>query len=127
MPEIRSFRDLNVYKLAVGEAKRVFALTQGFPKDERYSLTDQVRRSSRAVSAMVAEGRGRRRYATAFSNKINEALAECMEAQAWLDHALACNYIERANHRDCDAVWQSIGGMLNRMIDRAETFCRQGK
>ncbi len=89
MAMLASFRDLNVYKRAVAEAQRLFVLSKSFPKEERYALTDQVRRSSRAVSAMIAEAWGRRRYPADFANKIDEALGEASETQAWLDHALS--------------------------------------
>ena len=93
MAEIKSFRDLDVYRLAREQAKRIFVLSKIFPVEERFSLTDQIRRSSRAVNAMIAEAWARRRYQAAFINKINEALGEAMETQAWLDHALLCGYI----------------------------------
>lgn len=83
MAVIRSFRDLKVYQAARGEARRVFETTQAFPPEEKFSLTDQIRRSSRAVNAMIAEAWARRRYQAAFVNKINEALGEAMETQAW--------------------------------------------
>ena len=121
---IRSFRDLNVYKLALEQAKRIFVITKDFPKEETYSLTDQIRRSSRAVNAMVAESWARRKYQAAFINKINEALGEAMETQAWLDHARECGYINIELHRELDEVWQLIGAMLNRMIQRADDFCK---
>lgn len=124
MAEIRSFRDLDVYKLALIEARRVFVLTRRFPSEERYSLTDQIRRSSRAVNALLAESWARRRYVAAFTNKVNESLGEAMETQAWLDHALACDYISQELHRELDDAWQHVGAMLNRMIQRAEQFCK---
>src|SRR5438309_5513132 len=96
MPRIESFRDLDVYQLGLREAKRVFVITREFPKEERYSLTDQIRRSSRAVNALLAEAWARRRYMAAFVNKVNESLGEAMETQAWLDHALAWIYYESA-------------------------------
>jgi four helix bundle protein len=123
MALIQSFRDLEVYKLARGEAKRIYEVSLSFPKEERYSLTDQIRRASRAVSSMTAEAWGRRRYVAAFINKINEALAEAMETQAWLDHALDSCYIDTPLHQELDQHWQHIGAMLNRMIDRADSFC----
>jgi four helix bundle protein len=127
MAEIRSFRDLEVYRLALTEANRVFKVTRRFPAEEKYSLTDQIRRSSRAVNAMLAEGWARRRYIAAFTNKVNEALGEAMETQAWLDHALECDYITNELHRELDDAWQHIGAMLNRMIQRAEQFCKPPK
>ena len=88
MAMIKSFRDLGVYVLVRVQARKIFALSKTFPKEERYSLTDQIRRSSRAVNAMIAEAWARRMYPAAFINKINEAMGEAMETQAWLDHAL---------------------------------------
>jgi len=124
MPTIASFRDLDVYQLALREAKRVFQITKAFPREEKYSLTDQIRRSSRAVNAMLAEAWARRRYVAAFVNKVNESLGEAMETQAWLDHALACEYIDAKQHAELDKTWQRVGAMLNRMIQKADTFCR---
>ena len=120
----KSFRDLNVYKLAREQAKAVFELSKSFPKEERYSLTDQIRRSSRAVSAMIAEAWARRRYKAAFVNKIDEALGEATETQAWLDHALDADYLTQKQFTILDTRCQSIGAMLARMIDRADDFCK---
>ena len=124
MAVIRSFRDLDVYKLGLDEARKIFLLTKSFTVEERYSLSGQIRRSSRAVNAMVAEGWARRRYPVSFVSKINEALGEAMETQAWLDHALTCHYISDAQHRELDEGWQHIGAMLNRMIEKQSDFCR---
>src|SRR5215510_14640236 len=123
MAAIRSFRELDVYKLGMEEAKKIFVLTKSFSTEERYSLSDQIRRSSRAVNAMVSEGWARRQYPASFVNKINEALGEAMETQAWLDHALACKYINQSHHREFDDAWQHVGAMLNRMIETASDFC----
>ena len=79
MASIQSFRDLEVYQFARREAHRIFVLSRKFPREERYSLTDQIRRCSRAVCSMIAEAWGRRRYEAAFTNKLNEAVAEAME------------------------------------------------
>jgi four helix bundle protein len=124
MAIIRSFRDLDVYALGREQAKRIFVISKAFPKDEKFSLTDQIRRSSRAVNAMIAEAWARRRYQAAFINKIDEALGEAMETQAWLDHALDCGYLERNQYHTLDDSWQKVGAMLNRMIQRANDFCR---
>ncbi len=114
---------MEVYQFARVGAKDIFLLTKGFPPEERYSLTDQVRRSSRAVGAMIAEAWARRRYEAAFINKINEALGEAMETQSWLDHALDCGYVKREQHAEQDERWQRTGAMLMRMIEKAGTFC----
>ena len=124
MPRIESFRQLEVYQLGLREAKRVFLITKEFPKEEKYSLTDQIRRSSRAVNALLAEAWARRRYMAAFVNKVNESLGEAMETQAWLDHALARDYLDETRHAELDKAWQRVGAMLNRMIQKADTFCR---
>ena len=124
---IRGFRDLEVYKKARREAHRIFLLSRRFPAEERYSLTDQIRRSSRAVGRMIAEAWTRRRYEASFINKLNDALGEAMETQAWLDSSLDCAYISAAEHHEHDTAWQSIGGMLNKMIDRSEPFCAPRK
>ncbi len=87
MAEIKSFRDLNVYKKARAEARSIFVLTKSFPREERYSLSDQVLGSSRAANAMIAEAWAKRRYEAALVSKINDALGEAMETQTWLDHA----------------------------------------
>jgi four helix bundle protein len=123
MGAIRSFRDLDVYKLARRRAYLIFVLTKRFPAEERYSLTDQIRRSSRAVGSMIAEAWAKRRYEAAFISKLNDALGEAMETQAWLDSAVDSEYLTAQAHREHDGAWQSIGAKLARMIERAETFC----
>jgi four helix bundle protein len=124
MAIIKSFRDLEVYVMAREQAKKIFIVSKSFPKEERFSLTDQIRRSSRAVNAMIAEAWARRRYPAAFVNKIDEAMGEAMETQAWLDHAVDCEYLDRNQYRALDDMWQRVGAMLNRMIQRADDFCR---
>jgi four helix bundle protein len=124
MAIIKSFRDLEVYVIAREQAKKIFIVSKSFPKEERFSLTDQIRRSSRAVNAMIAEAWARRRYPAAFVNKIDEAMGEAMETQAWLDHAVDCEYLDRNQYRTLNDMWQRVGAMLNRMIQRANDFCR---
>jgi four helix bundle protein len=127
MPAIRSFRELNVYKLAGRESKLIFAMSKRFPREEMHSLTDQIRRSSRAVGALLAEAWARRRYPASFVNRFDDSLGEAMETQAWLDHAIASGYIERAEYKARDTAWQQVGAMLQRMIDRADDFCRSAR
>ena len=124
MAAAKSFRDLNVYRLAREAAGKIFHVSKAFPKEERFSLTDQIRRSSRAVNAMLAEAWARRRYKAAFINKIDEALGEAMETQAWLDHALDSGYLPKADFDALDASFRSVSAMLARMIDRAADFCK---
>jgi len=124
---IQSFRDLEVYKVAREQAKKIFIITKTFPKEERYSLTDQVRRSSRAVNAIIAESWARRKYVDAFVYKLFEAMGEGMETQSWLDHALDCEYLVHEQYQDLDRSLQHVGAMLNRMIERSDTFCKPRK
>ncbi|MBU1692757.1 MAG: four helix bundle protein [Verrucomicrobia bacterium] len=120
----RSFRDLKTYEKARAGAKEIYEVSKRFPPEERYSLTSQIRRSSRATTALLAEAWARRRYKAAFVNKIDEALGEAMETQAWLDHALDMNYITSEVHDRLDELWQEVGAMLMAMINRADDFCK---
>ena len=120
----RTFRDLKVYQLAEEAAQIIFRLSRQFQVEERYSLTDQVRRGSRAVKAMVAEAWGRRRYKAVFVNKLDEALGEATETQSWLDDARSSGYLSIEQFEALDSKYTSIGQMLSRMIDRADDFCK---
>ena len=120
----RGFRELRTYQLAREGARRVFALSKRFPQEERYSLTDQVRRSSRAVKAILAEAWARRRCKAAFVNKVDESLGETYETQSWLDDALDCEYIDAATHEELDALYREIAAKLSAMISRADDFCK---
>ena len=126
MAGAKSFRELKVYQASREAALRIFTVTKNFPREERYALIDQVRRSSRAVKAMIAEAWARRRYKAAFINKIDEALGEANETQSWLDDALDDEYMSQEDFAELDSRYQSIGGMLSRMIDRADDFCKHG-
>ena len=124
MAGAKSFRELKVYLAARDAAKRIFVVSEHFPREERYALTDQIRRSSRAVKAMLAEAWARRRYKAAFINKIDEALGEANETQSWLDDAFDSQYLSAVDFKELDRCYQAIGGMLSRMIDRADDFCK---
>jgi four helix bundle protein len=124
MEAAKSFRDLKVYQAAREAARHIFELSKSFPREETYSLTDQIRRSSRAVKAMIAEAWARRRYKAAFVNKIDEALGEAYETQSWLDDALDGAYLCKQDSDGLDQRYNAIGGMLSRMIDRADDFCK---
>jgi len=86
-------------------------------------MTDQIRRSSRAVKSMIAEAWGHRRYRAAFISKLTDAIGEATETQSWLDDALDCGYINSVQHQNFDAAWQSTGGMIANMIMKADDFC----
>jgi four helix bundle protein len=124
MAKIESFRELDVYQQAHKHARVLFKRSCQFPKEETYALTDQVRRSSRAVTALLGEAWARRRYKSAFINKVNRALGEAMETQVWLDHARSCGYLSQDEYERFNEAWDHIGAQLRRMIQRADGFCK---
>jgi four helix bundle protein len=124
MSAAKSFRDLKVYQLARTAAGEIFEATKSFPTEERYSLSDQIRRSSRATKAMISEAWARRRHKAVFINKIDEALGEASETQSWLDDALDCGYLDPGQFEKMESDWRSITAMLARMIDQASDFCK---
>jgi four helix bundle protein len=115
MELIKGHRELRVYQKAFSAAMEIFELSKSFPKDETYSLTDQIRRSSRSVSANISESFRRRKYPKSFSSKLNESEAEASETQNWLDFALQCGYISAENHQTIDSDYDDIIGMLVNM------------
>jgi four helix bundle protein len=92
---VRHFRELRVYQDAFGAAMIIFQLSRSWPQEERYSLTDQIRRASRAVSANIAEAWRKRRYPAHFTSKLSDADSETAETQAWLDFAHSCGYLTK--------------------------------
>jgi len=113
---------LEVFKLARDGAQGFFSLSKRFPKEETYSLTDQGRRASRAVGAMIAEGWRRRKYEAAFVNKLNEAEGEAAETQVWIVHAVDCEYLTKAEGRDLHRLYDRILGKLANMGNRPEPW-----
>ena len=116
------FRDLKVYQLAYKLAMSVFEESKSFPKEERYSLTDQIRRSSRSVVANLAEGYRKRQYPNAFVSKLADADAEATETQIWLDFARDCAYLTKEHHDELIRGYEEIGRMLQAMIVHPERF-----
>ena len=125
MSYVKSFRDLEVYKLAREVSKEVFVLTKTFPKEETYSLTDQIRRSSRSVGAQIAEAWGKRRYENHFIAKLTDADAEQLETQHWLEESKEFKYIKTETSKLLLQKCESIGKMLQSMIDKSSTFCKK--
>ena len=123
MEYVKSFKDLEVYKLARGLSREIFVITKSFPKEEMYSLTDQVRRSSRSVGAQIAEAWGKRKYEKHFISKLTDADSEQLETQHWLETALSCSYITAEKCNDLLLSYSSVGRMLNSMINKAESYC----
>ena len=103
---------LEVYQLSVEAAMKLFALSKKFPQEERYSLTDQMRRSSRSVAGQISEGWRRRRYVTAFCEKLNGAEGEAGETQTWIEFAVRCEYITKKIGTDLHRIYDRIIGKL---------------
>ena len=109
---IRYHWELEVYQSSVEAAMRIFELTKSFPKEEIYSLTDQIRRSSRSVSGQIAEAWRRRKYEAAFVNKLNESEGEAAETQAWLEYSAKCGYMESGIGKELHVTYDRIIGKL---------------
>ena len=121
--KIKSFRDLEVYKLAFEAAMDIFFITKSFPAEEKFSLIDQMRRSSRSVCSNLSEAWRKRRYIAVFKNKLRDSMQEESETQTWLEFSLACNYINQETFNLLDEKYEIILGKLNSMDMKAETFC----
>ena len=121
--KIRHFRDLDVYRRAFDAAMEIFQMTKGFPSEKRFSLVDQIRRSSRSVCANLAEGWRKRRYPAVFKNKITDSMQEASETQCWLEFSLACEYIQKSVFDKLDDEYEQLIAMLNSMEMNAEKFC----
>jgi four helix bundle protein len=117
-----SFRELIAYKKAFALSMEIFSLTKGFPKEETYSLTDQVRRSSRSVFASIAEAYKKRKYPNHFVSKLTDADMENGETQAWLDASLACNYISKEKYQELNKQSEEVTYLLIYMINNHEKF-----
>jgi four helix bundle protein len=115
-----SFRDLRVYQLAFEAAREIRLISIKFPKEETYSLTDQIRRSSRSVCANIGEGYRKRMYPKHFTSKMTDADGEATETTIWLDFALDCNYIDKETYNELLNKYNEIGRMLNAMAQQPE-------
>ena len=119
---IRHFRDLDVYQNALAAGLLVYELSQKFPSEEKYSLSDQIRRSSRSVCANLAEAWRKRRYAAAFVSKLSDSEGEAAETQVHLEFALHHRYVSRDEFLNVDDAYEKIGAQLVRMIDEPEKW-----
>jgi len=114
--------DLEVYQISVNAAMRIFEISKTFPKEETYSLTDQIRRSSRSVSSAIAEGWRRRKYLKAFVNKLNESESEAAETQVWLEYSVKCGYMDRVHGKKLHETYDNIIGKLVTMGNNPEPW-----
>lgn len=118
----RGHRDLKVFQLAYRLAIEIFHLSKHFPREEVYSLTDQIRRSSRSVAANLAEGFRKRRYPNMLVNKLTDCDGEATETQVWLDFALDCGYMSKDDRDRLTAGYEEVGRMLQGMMANPRRF-----
>jgi four helix bundle protein len=121
---INSVRDLEVYKIAFDTAMEIFEISKRFPNEEKYSLTDQIRRSSRSVCANLAEGWRKRRYKAVFINKLSDVAQEAAETQTWLEFALRCNYVSEEMFEKLDERYEHVFAMIISMERKVDSFCK---
>jgi four helix bundle protein len=120
--KIKTHRDLKVFQLSFEAGMEIFNISKSFPKEETYSLTDQIRRSSRSVSANIAEAFRKRRYPKSFVSKLSDSEAEAAETQVWLDYALSCGYISKGTHSTLNDKYDHILSMIVLMISKPENW-----
>jgi four helix bundle protein len=118
------YRDLKVYQVSYNLALVIQKITKTFPKEEKYALTDQIRRSSRSVPANIAEAWKKRRYEKMFISKIIDATGEVGETEVWLDFAKDFGYLDEKKHSDLIAKYDEVSRMLSGMIDKADKFAK---
>src|SRR4029453_18620805 len=123
--KISSFKDLRVYKLAFELQQEIFETSKRFPAEERYALTDQVRRASRSIGANLAEAWQKRRYVAHFVSKLTDEDGEQAETQHWLDAAAACSYVSEKEREVLLGKCSRIGQMLGSMMAKPEKFCTE--
>jgi four helix bundle protein len=124
---VDNFRNLTVYKKAFALAMEIFQITKKFPKEERYSLTDQIRRSSRSVCSCVGEAYRKRQYEAFFVSKSSDGDGENTETRVWLDFSRACNYITSELWADLELKAEEVGKLLNHMIENPKKYQRNIK
>jgi len=122
MANMRDYRELNVYQTAMETAMRIFELTKSFPDEERYSMVDQMRRSSRSVCANIAEAWRKRRYPAHFTSKISDAESEAAETRVWIEFAGRCQYLTPTQVSELDTAYNQILGQLVRMASDPDAW-----
>lgn len=120
--ELKGHRDLKVYQATYKLAMDIFKESKSFPKEEKYSLTDQIRRSSRSIAANIAEGFRKRQYPKMFVSKLADADGEATETQVWLDFAKDCEYLVPEKYRELIKGYEEVGKMLGTMMSMPEKF-----
>jgi len=119
---IKSYKDLEVYRLSYKLAMDIFYLTKKFPKDETYSLTQQIKNSSRSVPANIAEGWAKRKYELVFKRHLIDSIGSCEETKVWLDFSHDCDYINNEQHQNYYVRYDEVGRMLCGLFEKWQTF-----
>ncbi len=122
MANIRSYRELRVYQNAFELAMEIFEITKTFPAEEKYSMVDQMRRSSRSVCANIAEAWRKRRYSAHFVSKLSDSETEAEETRVWLQFSVRCKYISESKFTDLDSRYDLVIGQLVKMISEPEKW-----
>ena len=117
-----NFKESTIYKKAFALAMEIFEISKSFPKEERFSLTDQVRRSSRSVCANLAEANRKKRYPAHFISKLTDCDAENSETNVWIDFAFACNYINKQTKNQLQVKSEEVGKLIHHMINNPEKY-----
>ena len=123
MSNYQGFRDLIVYQKSYKLAMEIFEITKTYPKEEKYLLIDQIRRSSRSIPSNIAEAWVKRKYPKSFVSKLLDSLAEESETEVWIDMSLDCKYIDDQLHNNLLERYQEVAKMLNSMINTPDKFC----
>lgn len=119
---IQSIKDLKVYNIAFDLAMEIFKLSLNFPIEEKYSLTDQIRRSSRSVAINIREGFAKRRYENVFVRHLNDSLGSSEETRGWLDFSISCGYINKKSHENLDSRYDEVNAMLFSLMNNWKTL-----
>jgi four helix bundle protein len=127
MSHISSYKELRVYQAAMDAAMRIFEISKRFPLEERYSLTDQIRRASRSVCSNIGESWRKRRYRAAFISKLSDSETEAEETRVWLEFSWRCGYISQAEADDLDERYDHILAQLVNMIDCPDQWLIRAK
>ncbi|GAB4578060.1 MAG: hypothetical protein Fur0022_07920 [Anaerolineales bacterium] len=127
LPYVETFRELLVYQKARALSREIFQITKKFPREEAYSLTDQIRRSSRAIGAQIAEAWAKRLYEKHFLSKLTDADGEQQETQHWIETALDCEYLTPVQQISLIQKCEEIGRLLGGMMAKSELFCTPQK
>ena len=125
MSQINSFRDLIVFQKSYDLAMEIFTITKSYPKEEKYSLTDQIRRSSRSISANISEAWAKRIYIKSFVSKLSDSLGEEFETEVWLHFSKDCDYIDEETCNRLMEGYYEVRKMLISMMNHPEKFCKK--